>query len=186
MGKKRKKRRYQKKIRIILLVILSLLIIILWSRFIIGIALTALFAIATFLSIQFSVKLEYIDLNCYLATSCFMGYVFGPMAGLLYALFVGGISYSIARMSFNSVSTITIATVFATVCGILGSYFSLDLNSAYIIIVITQGIVSSIWFYVTTSNLIRVLGIHISQLVINLFLYLPLLNLFYVLLIPFI
>ena len=99
MEKKRRKQRDQKKIRIILLVILSLLIIILWSRFIIGIALTALFAIATFLSIQFSVKLEYVDLNCYLATSCFMGYVFGPLTGLLYALLVGGISYSIDRKS---------------------------------------------------------------------------------------
>ena len=186
MEKKHRKQRDQKKIRIILLIILSLLIILLWSRFIIGIALTALFAVATFLSIQFSVKLEYIDLNCYLATSCFMGYVFGPLTGLLYALFVGGISYSIARMSFNSVSTITIATIFATVCGILGSYFSLDLNSAYIIIVISQAILSSMWFYVTTSNLIRVLGILISQLVINLFLYLPLLSLLYNLIIPFI
>ena len=186
MKKTKKKKRKKKNIRIILLGILFLLILILWSRFIIGIALTMLFAVATFLSIQFSVKLEYIDLNCFLATSCFMSYVFGPVTGLLYALLVGGISYSIARLSFDSISIITISTTFAIVCGVLGVFFNLDLNSAYIISVISQPIVSAIWFYITTGNLIRIIGINSSQLIINLFLYLPLLNLFYLLITPFI
>ncbi len=185
MKKSRKKKPNQKKIRIVLVVILILLMLILWSYFIIGIALTTLFAVATFLILQFSVKLEYIDISCYVATSCFMGYVFGPLAGLLYALFVGGISYAILRFSFNSVSTVTIATVFATVCGVLGSYYNLTWPSAFLIIIIIKVIVSSTWFYMVTGNLVRVIGIHFSQLIINMFLYLPLLNLLYTIIRPF-
>ncbi len=183
--RKKKKKDNRKIIRIGLIVILLLLVLILWSRFIIGIALTILFAVATFLILQFSVKLEFIDVSCYIATSCFMGYVFGPLTGLLYALFVGGISYGILRFSFNSVSTVTITTIFATACGILGKYFSLRWSSAFLITVIVKVIVSSIWFYVITSNPIRVIGIFFSQLIINVFVYLPLLSLLHVLISPF-
>jgi len=187
MGKKQRKKQKKsnnKLIRIGLLVILLLLIMMLWSRFIIGFALTAVFAISTFLILQFSVKLEYIDISTYMATSCFMGYVFGPWTGLLYALFVGGISYGVLRFSFNSISIVTITTVYAVVCGILGNTYNLIWSTAFIITVFAKIITSAIWFYILTSNMVRIVGIFFSQLVVNIFLYLPLLGLLLKLITP--
>ncbi|MBT4461699.1 hypothetical protein HOC50_07330 [archaeon] len=179
-GKVKKKKKLQKTkaaVNYFIIFALLLLLIISLIKYLVGIILAIVFAIITFFIVKIDVRLEYIALNCFFASSCFFGFLFGPVIGFIYAFLVGFISFGVHKMSLNAIVTITISTAFGVFSGLMQPYLGWSWSLLFLALTISFAIVSGFTYYILNGNLPRVLGIQTSQFFLNLFIYSPLFNL---------
>ena len=155
----------------ILLILISLFLF----RWISTVTLFVIFGIITYITVYISIKVEHVTFDTYIATSCFIGYVFGPLYGIIYSISVGLIAFSVARFNQYTISNILIAALSSTIMYFLPGNFA----TAFIITIIIRSVIAVPWFMMLGSNHFENFTQTISLALVNLAIYLPLLNLLY-------
>jgi hypothetical protein len=179
MNKFRKEVKRFLNLRNVLFLLLFLIVSLLWFRYIAGVIIIAIFAPITFLTVRYSKMVPHVSIESNTAMSCFIGYIFGPVFGFVYALSVGGFSYVMnSFISATYLATILLAGISASVMGVL-SGFGVSFGYAFFIAILTRTIIG--WFlfgFLGTSPFERMTH-QVSQFFSNLIIYLPLLNEFF-------
>jgi hypothetical protein len=142
-------------------------------RWISTIALFIIFGVLTYFTVYISIKVEHVTFDTYIATSCFIGYVFGPLYGIIYSVLIGLIAFSVARLNHYTISNILIATI----CSIIINYIPSTFATAFIVTIIIRSIIAVPLFMMLGSNHLENFSQTVSLTLVNLTIYLPLLNL---------
>ena len=160
--------------RIIIYVLLFLISLFLF-RWLSTVALFIIFATITYFTVYISIKVEHVTFDTYIATSCFIGYVFGPLYGIIYSVLIGLTAFSVARLNQYTISNILIATI----CSVIMYYLPGTFAKAFIVTIIIRSILAVPLFMMLGSNHLENFTQTISLTLVNLAIYLPLLNLIY-------
>jgi hypothetical protein len=173
-------------IKVILGLLIFLIISFMWFKYIAGLVIVAVFAPITFLSVRYSKMVPHISIETNTGMSAFMGYVFGPIIGSIYAIIVGLTCY--VGNSFISATYLAIPMLGAFCAVLMGllSGIGIKFATAFAITIITRTVVAYYLYAILGADPIERLTHQASQMLTNLILYLPLLNSIYGLVIPFV
>ena len=108
-------------IKVMLGLLIFLIISFMWFKYIAGLVIVAIFAPITFLTVRYSKMVPHISIESNTGMSAFMGYLFGPVIGFIYAIIVGLFSY--VSNSFISATYLSIP-VLGGLCAILMGVFA--------------------------------------------------------------
>ena len=170
--KKKKHKQNIVKVEYILYAILFLIGVLL-LKYITSIALILIFAALSFILVKISIRVEHVTFDCFSATTIFFGYLFGPLVGIIYGILVGIVSYSAARLNQFTISNILLAIISAILINFINGPFS----KSFIIVCLIRICMDIPWFMLLGSNFFENITQTSSLALINIFIYLPFLNL---------
>lgn len=175
------KKKVQKylNIRILLFSFIILIAFLVWAKYVIGIAVLALFLPITYITIKYSKLIPNISIESNTAFTFFIGYVFGGKYGLIYGPIVGISCYALNSFISPGYILAPIVAGFSSLfVGFL--HFSLKMNfiQAFFLGLIFRTILAFILF-IRLYDPIEVTMHQVTQFFSNLIIYLPLLSLLY-------
>ncbi len=166
-------------LRILLIALIGLIGLIIWGKYVIGLAMLAIFLPFTFVTIRYSKMVPHISIESNTAFTFFIGYTFGPMYALIYGPIVGVSCYVMnSFISPGYMMTPVIAGLSGFIVGSLHSAFGMSFVQAFFIGLVLRTIIAFPLFLMFYDPL-EVTTHQISQLISNMIIYLPLLSVLY-------
>ncbi|MFH2021202.1 MAG: hypothetical protein ABIJ34_07315 [archaeon] len=158
-----------------------------WFKYIAGIILVVIFTPITIMIIRYSRFIPHVTADNNLAFACLMGFLFGPVISVLYALIVGMISLVVnSHVKIPSLASLMLAAVGSVFCTLLGAQFHMSFSTSFMIVAVVRTFVALPIFNLLGVSPIENISHQTSQMLCNLIIYLPLLSLLYKIIAPFV
>ncbi|MEM3374404.1 MAG: hypothetical protein QXE31_04240 [Candidatus Woesearchaeota archaeon] len=182
------KKKVQKylNIRVLLISVLVLVAFLIWAKYVIGIALLAIFLPFTFLTIRYSKMIPNISIESNTAFTFFIGYVFGAKYGLIYGPIVGISCYALnSFISPGYILAPIVAGISAFLIGLINPTMHLSFVQFFFLTLILRTILAFVVF-IKLYDPVEVTMHQVTQFISNLIIYLPILSLLYEIIKPFV
>ncbi|MEM2139336.1 MAG: hypothetical protein QXM96_04260 [Candidatus Woesearchaeota archaeon] len=175
------KKKFQKylNVRYLLFALIFLIAFLVWGKYVVGLALLAIFLPFTFFTIKYSKMIPNISIESNTAMTFFIGYVFGSKYGLIYGPIVGISCY--ALNSFISPGYI-LAPIVAGISAIFMGFFHFTLHLNFIqsfFLALVIRTILAFLIFIKLYDPVEVTMHQVTQFISNLVIYLPLLSLLY-------